>query len=258
MNLVNKHDTSITESDIAESPTAFSKFRKLLEKLAGQPAPLEGQEWFSDRDIGKPIGYSQLNEVLLLFGFDRINREFFQFLIDGNIDYEPGNAFESLTELEVGIDRFRRLAILLYGNVKFAFKYLSTNPETLVDALNSDQPIDPNLFFKRHDEIFPVDKISAGDTYLTGYLIERQIEENIANAIKGPWDELESRRKKIVTRAKINQTAYLVSDHLDVYVATSMREQYEFEAISTLTKQIFGHAELIHLKLRYFDPTQAY
>ena len=48
------------------------------------------------------------------------------------------------------------------------------------------------------------------------------------------------------------------SDHLDVYVATSMRKRHEFLAASRLTSEIFRHAELATLKLRWFDPTQAY
>jgi hypothetical protein len=55
-----------------------------------------------------------------------------------------------------------------------------------------------------------------------------------------------------------NHEAYLASDHLDVYVATSMRERHEYLLVSDLTRQIFGHEKLARLKVRWFDPTQAY
>jgi hypothetical protein len=37
-----------------------------------------------------------------------------------------------------------------------------------------------------------------------------------------------------------------------------MRERHEFSAIKRITSQIFGHQAIRDLKLRWFDPTQAY
>jgi hypothetical protein len=51
---------------------------------------------------------------------------------------------------------------------------------------------------------------------------------------------------------------YLVSDHLDVYIATSMRERHEYVAVSRFTKRLFGSKVLRNLNVRWFDPTQAY
>ena len=39
---------------------------------------------------GGGLGYSQLNELLLLLGFDRVTRTFFQFLKDGTTEYQDG------------------------------------------------------------------------------------------------------------------------------------------------------------------------
>jgi hypothetical protein len=71
--------------------------KKLLEKLAGQAAPLDcaPTELAVLDAAGDELGYSQLNELLLLFGFDRITQSFFRYLLDGSIDYEPGLAFDS-------------------------------------------------------------------------------------------------------------------------------------------------------------------
>lgn len=92
----------------------------LLEALTGQAAPLRfsGElHLFEGPHAG--LGYSQLNELLLLFGFDRVGQAFFQFLLDGTVDYLAGNAICSDHELVNGVRRFRELALLLYGNVKF-------------------------------------------------------------------------------------------------------------------------------------------
>ena len=72
------------------------EIKSLLEKLAGQPAPLDGAPIdlaiFENPD--SRLGYSQLNELLLLFGFDRVTHAFFRFLLDGKTEYEPGQSFE--------------------------------------------------------------------------------------------------------------------------------------------------------------------
>ncbi len=55
-----------------------------------------------------------------------------------------------------------------------------------------------------------------------------------------------------------NTSHYLASDCMDVYVATSMRERWEFEDVHKVVKNIFAEAKLAKLKLRYFDPTQSF
>jgi hypothetical protein len=238
-----------------------NEIQPLLEKLAGQEAPLDGAPAGLSifEGPGAELGYSQLNELLLLFGLDRITHGFFRYLLDGEIEYEPGLAFDSAERLIAGVDRFRELAVLLYGNVKFGFKSLSQDTDLLQSVLRSLIPIDEASFMSRHRPILPLHEIEADDAYLTGYLIERELRERLAGA---PGDleavSLEAHRKKVVAQAKANQDAYLVSDHLDVYVATSMREKHEFSAIRRITSEIFNHRAIRELKLRWFDPTQAY
>jgi hypothetical protein len=237
------------------------QIKSLLEKLAGQEAPLD----CAPPDIEilggdyAALGYSQLNELLLLFGFDRITHSFFQYLLDGTTEYQPGKAFESSENLVSGVNRFREKAVLFYGNVKFAFKSLSRDTEALENALANDVPIPESEFTSRHCPIFPLKDIAAEDAYLTGYLIERELREHLeANPNNAEAIDLEKRRKCIVAKAKANQDAYLASDHLDVYVATSMREKHEFIAINHITTAIFKNTAVRDLKLRWFDPTQAY
>ena len=79
---------------------------------------------------------------------------------------------------------------------------------------------------------------------------------------KNPDDEktkkLKSLRDETVEKGKKNNEAYLVSDHLDAYVATSMRLKHEYMTINKITKKIFEHSDIKDMQLRYFDPTQAY
>ena len=239
-----------------------SRTQYLLEQLVGQAAPFsadipeEALQRFES--AGGKLGYSQLNELLLLFGFDRITPAFFRFLLDGSTGYMFGDAL-SLEQLETGVQRFRKTALLLYGNVKFAFKSLSRDTDLLISELAGLKPRSPEEFSFRHQPMLPVRAIPAEDAYLTGYLIERELKERIQN---DPSDEgaleLESKRKQIVELAKKNHQAYLASDHLDVYVATSMRATHDFLSINRLAAQIFNHESLRPLKLRWFDPTQAY
>jgi len=212
------------------------------------------------------LGYSQLNELLLLLGFDRISSSFFQYLYNCSKDkeccfeeYKHGAAFSSLDELEKGILSFKKTALLIYGNVKFAFKTISTNNEILQSTVETITPIEETAFINRHCPVLPLDKIFPTDAYLTGYIVEGELKQKLQD---NPDDlaaqTLEDKRKEIVEKAKKNQNAYLTSDHLDVYVATSMRERHEYLTISKLTNKIFDHGSIRALKLRWFDPTQAY
>lgn len=55
-----------------------------------------------------------------------------------------------------------------------------------------------------------------------------------------------------------NLSQYLAADHMDVYVATSMREDSDFVSVNRFVLQLFEHAEVKPLKLRYFNPTQSW
>lgn len=62
----------------------------------------------------KSIGYSQFNEILLLLGFDRVSSSFFQYIVDGSIEYKEGAAIELMNNFQQGVERFIVLALLLY------------------------------------------------------------------------------------------------------------------------------------------------
>jgi hypothetical protein len=56
----------------------------------------------------------------------------------------------------------------------------------------------------------------------------------------------------------LNTSHYLASDCMDVYVATSMREKWEFQDVHNVVRKAFADPKLAKLKLRYFDPTQSF
>lgn len=236
--------------------------RRILEDLTGQNVPFEppdlsGAPLFGDND--QALGYSQLHELLLLYGLDRVTPAFFAFLRTGATDYTPGDGFDSLGVFEEGVQRFRKMALLLYGNVKFAFKTLSTDPDLLAQDLESLAEVREDRFAQRHHPILPVKPIAPDEAYLTGYLIEGELRRRLDDdPSDGEAQALDRRRQAIVKEATENQKAYLASDHLDVYVATSMRERHEFLSISHLVDEIFGDSAVKNLNLRWFDPTQAY
>ena len=234
----------------------------LLAQLTGEPIPFPEKLAQAKPSLGtgsQALGYSQLNELLLLGGLDRVHSSFFAYLLDGSLEYKNGSGFDTIVQLEGGVERFRQLALLLFGNVKFAFKTLSTDPAELEAYLRLLDPIPESLFKSRHDPVLPVDAIDPRDAYLTGYLVGGALQERLAaDPDDSEATELLERRAEIIAKSIRNQEAYYASDHMDVYVATSMRTQHDFIAIGNLTRRIFGHPTLAELKLRWFDPTQAF
>ena len=55
-----------------------------------------------------------------------------------------------------------------------------------------------------------------------------------------------------------NLSGYLVSDYLDVYIATSMRSDADFVSVNEFVSNLFSNDELKGLRLRYFNPTQSW
>ncbi len=243
--------------------TEDTRLKNMLFRLTGietdhcpQPAPIK---YDSVQSIGE-IGYSQINEILLTYGFGRISKSFFQFLLNGDTEYRHGSAFCSIETLEQSVSDFRHFATLLYGNIRSAFDDLSTASGDYITS-KSEQvvpyPIDE--FCKRHKPINPIKPIPSENTYYLGYMIEREINDalekdsNDINAQKS-----KETRDKIVDIGIHNHNAYLNSDHMDVYVATSMRKRHEYLIVNSVCKKVFEGRTLSPMNLRYFDPTQAY
>lgn len=59
-------------------------------------------------------------------------------------------------------------------------------------------------------------------------------------------------------QAQRNLSRYLAADHLDVYVATSMRSDADFVSVNGFVRELFEHPDVKPLNLRYFNPTQSW
>lgn len=58
--------------------------------------------------------------------------------------------------------------------------------------------------------------------------------------------------------AQRNLARYLSADHLDIYIATSMRSDADFVSVNQFAKSLFQHHDVKNLRLRYFNPTQSW
>ena len=85
----------------------------------------------------------------------------------------------------------------------------------------------------------------------------RKIYSNF-DALQKQMNDLQDEIKESSRRGFLNTSHYLALDYMDVYVATSMRERWEFEDVSATANRIFSFPVLKNLKLRYFDPTQSF
>lgn len=249
----------------AKSESEPGVLLQLLTKLTGVSAPfaraaVEGAARGEDVLARSGMGYSQLNEVLLSLGYPRVSEWFFQYLVDGTTNYKVHNAFQALSDLETGVERFRKHAMLSHGNVRYAFEYLRTRSQIeLQQAIDLHAPISDQHYTQRHEPIHPINAITGEDTYYLGYLVKAEMDRlSVNNPNDKSIQQQIKRREQIVEQGIANHRAYLASDHMDVYVATSMRERHEYYFVNVVARKIFEQPELCRLKARWFDPTQAY
>lgn len=71
-------------------------------------------------------------------------------------------------------------------------------------------------------------------------------------------NQLNANLRQTRRRGEENTDRYLTWDYMDVYVATSMRNQWEFRDTDRVIQDLFHHDKLEDLKLRWFNPTQCY
>lgn len=232
----------------------------LIAQFAGQKVPLPQNVDLLRLDSFPHggIGYSQLNEILLILGYDRISNHFFKFV------FGDSDSISTIAEFAEGIDKFRELAMLQYGNIKYGFKLLSDKDTGYISSqLSSYNSLEETRYTGRHSPVLSLERIDPQDAYYLGYLIERQLldEKTLRVSAGQPVNEIEDQLTKMRAFRNMgerNFLKYLTYDHMDVYIATSMREAHEFYSISRFVKLLFEDDYLRNLKLRWFDPTQAY
>lgn len=233
------------------------KVFELIEDMTGQAIPFSQNKvkFITEPPFGNDgIGYSQLNELLLTLGYDRIELSFFEYLFENKSTVDSIDAFES------GIRMFQKHAIFLYGNVKYAFKKLSSlNKKELKQILRPIEAVKAEHYEARHTPLHKIKRIPGEKTYYLGYIVQKELEARLQAdpSNEGLKQEL-SLVNSIKEQGRSNHDTYLTYDHMDVYMATSMRERHEFYLVSDFIEKLFRREELSTLNLRWFDPTQAY
>jgi hypothetical protein len=274
------HDLQVQALDL----TSPSDVQKLVEvHLCGHAAP--SQLDASDRELLKeyvekavPAGvtFEQFNELLLVLNQDRISRPFFDFFFSE----AAGNELLSVGQLQKGVIRFKGFAMVRFGNFRFAFRRLSAI--TSVDVLREElgeccrrSGDIEDAYGNRVEKVLDVSPIERDHTWfvgeITGSIVANELKKfeeyrKDHPEIKGDEEAIEFAKLLIDTDKRFNNVqknalrntdVYLTWDHLDVYVATSMRNKWEYEEVFDFTNVLFNSPALTPLKLRYFDPTQS-
>ena len=215
------------------------------------------------------LNYEQFNEVLMLFNQDRISEDFFNYFFTGRK--------LTLDILKSGIVNFRGLSILNFGNFKFTYKKLSKRKESKIDKFLGKYTISSESLEKdyknRPNPIISIKKINKENTWYLGYISSTLIEkeskylEDLLKECEDPeeFEPFSNILQKLDTEIQENRemgnhntNAYLIWDYIDVYIATSMRKNCDFEETFDIIQKTFSDQRIKELKLRYFDPTQSY
>jgi hypothetical protein len=136
------------------SGVGSDEIKRLFQDLTGQDAPLPWNDQASVvatlLNAKTGIGWTQFNEVLLLIGYDRVTREFFQFLADGTLSVQPRVSIKSVAQFREGVRRVQEMSLLFFGNLKFGFKVLSRDQDMLALRFAAMEP--------RSVETFPIEQ----------------------------------------------------------------------------------------------------
>jgi len=148
-----------------------NQFIRLAEGLTGTPVK---DVTATDRQIldsllaeeARPIGHSQLNELLLLVNKDRMERGLFDYFFGGDC---------TVGTLGAGVLRFQTLAMLCYGNFIHAYRTLARAAS--VPALEAElgewarQPQElEDRFAERSPKLIDIELIPREHTSLVGYI----------------------------------------------------------------------------------------
>lgn len=227
----------------------------------------------------KKISFEGLNEILLLLNQNRICNDFYKFFFGNKIKINS-------LELKKGIIKFRGFAMLCFGNTRYAFLNLSDdNLESIIKKLKPFSLSSSELikdFKKRGNPTIDIERIYKKNTWLLGYIsskklqkemdyIEKEIIEFKNNPVVEKIENIEKlnyawkalkkidKDKKItIESAEKNTDVYLTWEYMDVYIATSMRNSWEFEEVSEFINKLKNFANIKKQKIRFFDPTQSY
>lgn len=216
------------------------------------------------------LSYKQFNEVLLLLNQLTVGQDFFKFIF--------GRDFINIKELKEGVIKFRGYALLCFGNFRFAFKKLiNLSIDEIVNNLfpycRDSKDFEDKLKGRRKKTL-EIRKIPKEKTWFTGYLsgknveldlkkldeikngkIQTELNEKEINEIEALIEKTGKHVEKTQIDALHNTDVYLTWENMDLYIATSMRNNWEFEQSYEFIEKIENN--LKEYNLRFFDPTQS-
>lgn len=191
------------------------------------------------------LHYEQYNEVLLLLGSHAINSWFFKAIFKDQIS--------DLKVYKEQIEDFRIKSAIIFGNFKYAYRFFSSNDSSkkslseaklLWDQVSEESKQIFERYKQRKSPPIEIEPINLQHRYFVSEINRHNVHES-EKAIA----------ENVRTKALFNSSLYLASDYLDVYVATSMRKQKQFQNVATVIKNVFSDNRLKQMNLRYFDPT---
>jgi hypothetical protein len=229
---------------------------------------------FVEKAVPAGVTFQQFNELLLVLNQDRVSGAFFTFFF--------GDRASPLTivQLQKGVIRFKGFAMVCFGNFRFAFRRLSTTTnspelhELLGSCCSSPESIE-RMYAARAEKVVDISLIAREHTWfvgeITGSIVGEELKkfEEYRKAHPQIGDDqaavdfakrlvqMDSTFTSVQEIALRNTDVYLTWDHLDIYVATSMRNKWEYEEVFEFSRSLFAHPLVTPLKLRHFDPTQS-
>jgi len=175
------------------------------------------------------FGYRQMNEVLLLCNKNIVTKEFFKFLAEEYASPNPVRNSNQIKFCDFGkrVEKFRKLAMLRFGSFKNAFEYLRDKKD-ISNEFNGWLRICPDLvndYRSRPKPFRDIDEnIDSNKLYWLGYLSTPPLDKKELDRVRGIGYK--------------NYQTYLSFDFIDVYVATSMRESWEYKDVNRICEEI--------------------
>jgi hypothetical protein len=216
-------------------------YRK-LSRLAMMDALLDAMgEWAQDAEVLESEFASRKDKLVDIEPIDRDETPLAGYLFPGEIIAEHRRAGHLLAALPPDADR-----------LKMTWNAFETAVMATGKALPEGRPEFQSVIekFRTHHQGATVADFA-------------QHLEEVYPALE-KWDET---LKRVQGKAMRNQDVYLTWDHMDIYFATSMRKRWEFEDLHDFVRKLMAQPELVGvrgdaglgpLKLRHFDPTQAF
>lgn len=178
-------------------------------------------------------------------------------------DYESRTPFTSIKEIDS--ERLPELGYIAVNRIKEQNRDRSDLARHLIEVA---EMVDKDGAQSISD--LPATRVRRIQTLLRNFDVEGIVLEHGLFARIDP-DELRSVAKRIVPedddliriedtqrRGLANLSAYLTEPFLDVYVATSMRDDADFVSVNAFATHLFRHPLIEELHLRYFNPTQSW